>query len=105
MNVRLAPQEVRFRVMRDELQQLLAGRSLALRVALTGHHEFQASVVAARVGAWRLDSDPTGLWLTVPRGELESLADGAAAAAGLVHDFELPQGQVLQLTFEVDVRS
>lgn len=105
MNVRLAPHEVRFRVMRDELELLLSGRSLALRVALTGHHEFQASVIAARVGAWRLDSDPTGLWLTLPREELETLAGSVPAAAGLTHDFELPQGQMLQLTFEVDVRS
>jgi hypothetical protein len=105
MNVRLAPHEVRFRVTRDELEHLLSGRSLALRVALTGHHEFQASVIAQKVGAWRLDSDPTGLWLTLPKGELETLAGAVPTAAGLMHDFELPQGQALQLTFEVDVRS
>lgn len=105
MNVRLAPQEVRFRVTRDELEHLLSGRSLALRVALTGNHEFQASVIAQKVGAWRLDSDPTGLWLTLPKAELETLAGAVPTAEGLMHEFELPQGQALQLTFEVDVRS
>ncbi len=105
MNIRFAPREVRFRVTRDELNQLLAGRSLALHVALTGHHEFQATVAADRLGTWRFDSDPTGLWLTLPRKDLEPFADGAPTAAGLEYGLDLPDGQRLELSFEVDVRS
>ena len=105
MNVRFAPQEVRFRITRDELGQLCSGRALVMHVNLPGQHTFQASVAADRFGAWRLDSDPTGLWLAVPKGQLEVFTDGEPVAEGLQHQFELASGGALSLSFEVDVRS
>lgn len=104
MNVRFAQGEVRFRIDRLELGTLLGGRALAMRVDLPGQHAFTASVNPDRLGTWRLDSDPTGMWLSIPRKELAVFEDGVPTAEGLTHRFELANGGGLDLTFEVDVR-
>lgn len=105
MNVRFAPHEVRFRITRDELELLLSARGLVMTVALPGQHAFQASVAADKFDSWRLDSDPTGLWLAVPRIELDTFAKGVPTAEALSHRFELANGDFLELSFEVDVRA
>ncbi len=105
MNVRFAPQEVRFRVTRGEFDQLHAGRALVMAVTLPGQHAFQASVASDRFGAWRLDSDPTGLWLAVPKASLDSFADGVPTSEGIEHSFELANGGFVNVVFEVDARS
>lgn len=105
MNVRFAPQEVRFRVARGEFDQLHAGRALVMNVTLPGQHAFQASIAPDRFGAWRLDSDPTGLWLALPKASLDSFAEGVPSAEGIEHRFELANGGFVNVVFEVDVRS
>ena len=104
MNIRFAPGQVRFRIDRGELGTLLGGRALTMRVDLPGQHVFTASVNPDRLGSWRLDSDPTGMWLAIPRKELAAFEDGVPTAEGLTHRFELANGGELELTFEVDVR-
>lgn len=105
MNVRLAPQEVRFRITRDEFETLKTGRAQVLKVVLPGRHAFQASVCADTLGAWHLDSDPTGLWLTVPRSELALFESGVPTTEALTHRFELADGGYVELNLEVDVQS
>ena len=73
MNVRFSDRHIRFRVTRQELERLLAGRSLALDVPMPRAHQFRASVSVTPIGDWQLDSDPTGLWLSIPRSALEAL--------------------------------
>jgi hypothetical protein len=104
MNVRFAPHAVRFRITREELEQLLSGRAIVMTVALPGQHSFQASVTTDRFGTWRLDSDPTGLWLALPATQLKEFAESAPGAEGLTHSFALADGGALELSFEVDVR-
>lgn len=104
MNIRFAPGQVRFRIDRSELEILLGGRALAMRVDLPGQHAFTASVNPDRLGTWRLDSDPTGMWLAIPRKQLAVFEDGVPTAEGLTHRFELASGGELELAFEVDVR-
>lgn len=104
MNVRFAPQEVRFRINRQELEQLRVGRAVVMTVTLPGQHAFQASVGTDRFGNWRLDSDPTGLWLTLPRNSLDVFADGVPTAEGVEHRFDLANGGTVNLIFDVDVR-
>jgi len=104
MNVRFANRQIRFRVAQEELDRLLSGRSLALDVSMPRAHKFHASVSVTPLGNWQLDSDPTGLWLSVPRVEIEQLAQELPSKEGLEHDFEIGNGNSVVVAFEVDVR-
>lgn len=110
MKVRFAEQAMRCRVTRLELQRLLSGAAVALGVALPRKHCFSLSVrAAAAIGQWQLDSDPTGLWLAIPRDELQALAQALPSRAGIEHVFELPPDESagvarLLVSFEVDLK-
>jgi hypothetical protein len=103
MNVRFADHSIRFRVTQLELDRLLSGRSVVLEVAMLRSRVFRANVSSSALSKWQLDSDPTGLWLTLPRTELENLSQAVPRKEGVGHDFESGDGKV-QVSFEVDVR-
>jgi hypothetical protein len=104
MNIKFSPQALRCRVTRAELDRLLTGRAVTLEVELPRHHHFRASVQPSATGGWQLDTDPTGLWLTIPRGELEALAETLPRKEGLEHAFPVAGGREIEVSFEVDVR-
>lgn len=104
MNVRIAEDSLRWRVNQDELTSLLAGRALVLHVRLPRSRHVRYSVRASRVSGWQLESDPTGLWLTMPHEELEILAACVPTKAPIEHALEV-DGEKLVLSFDVDVRS
>lgn len=104
MNARLSEGAVRIRVTRSEFDILLSSRALTLEVALPRNHTFRINVRPAPVGHWTLDSDPTGLWITIPRAELETLSQALPSRGGLEHPFELTNGGSVLVSFEVDVR-
>ncbi|MBC7982435.1 MAG: hypothetical protein H7Y02_01125 [Candidatus Obscuribacterales bacterium] len=104
MNVRFADRQIRFRIAQEELDRLLTGRSLALDVSMPRAHRFRASVSVTPLGDWQLDSDPTGLWLSVPRSEVEELASSLPSKEGLEHDFNLDAATKVTVAFEVDLR-
>jgi len=104
MNVRFSDRHIRFRVSRSELENLLAGRSLALDVPMPRSHQFRASVSVTPIGDWQLDSDPTGMWLALPRTALEDLSRSLPNKEGLEHDFGT-DGSKVSVAFEVDLRS
>jgi hypothetical protein len=104
MNVRFSDRHVRFRVQRHELDLLLAGRSLGLDVPMPRSHQFRASVNLTPLGDWQLDSDPTGLWLSIPRSALEDLLQSQPAKEGVEHEFPTGNGSSLNVAFEVDLR-
>ena len=104
MNVRLAEGAVRIRVSRGELDVLLSSRALTLNVALPRNHVFRVNVRPAAIGGWALDSDPTGLWITIPRADLETLSQSLPSRDGLEHSFELVSGDHVVVSFEVDVK-
>lgn len=56
--------------------------------------------MSADRGGWQLDSDPTGIWLTVPRAELEQLGQTETFAERLAHEFPLPADQKVQVVLE-----
>ena len=104
MNVRFSEDAVRCRVTALELEELLRSGSLKLAVALPRNHQMQVTVRAAALGKWQLDSDPTGLWIGIPRGEIQQLSLGLPSREGITHVFELDAGRQVQVSFEVDVR-
>jgi hypothetical protein len=103
MNIRFSDRHIRFRVTRQELERLLAGRSLALDVPMPRSHQFRASISVTPIGDWQLDSDPTGMWLSLPRAALEELLQELPRKEGLEHQFET-NGSTLSVAFEVDLR-
>jgi hypothetical protein len=61
------------------------------------------------IGQWQLDSDPTGLWLTIPRDELASLVQSLPSKEGIEHAFDLANGETsgsgrIVVSFDVDVK-
>jgi hypothetical protein len=103
MNVRFSDRHIRFRVTRLELDRLLAGRALTLDVPLPRSHTFRANISMSALGGWQLDSDPTGMWLTLPRSEIESLLSALPSKEGLEHQFDT-NGTALTVAFEVDLK-
>ena len=104
MNIRFSAGAVRCRATRDELDSLLAGRAVALEVAMPRHHAFRLNVRPAMVGGWLLDSDPTGVWITIPRAALESLAQMLPSKEGVENRFDLENGGAVVVSFEVDLQ-
>jgi hypothetical protein len=104
MNVRFSHQSLRCRVKRAELATLLSGRSIALEVALPRDHVMRVNVRPSPLNQWQLDSDPTGIWLTIPSSELYELSESLPSREGLQRTFELTNGAALEVSFEVDVK-
>lgn len=104
MNIKFSDGAVRCRVTRAELDSLLSSRAIALEVALPRDHAFRVSIRPAAVGGWLLQSDPTGLWITIPRAELEALSQSLPSREGIEKDFELASGGSVKVSFQVDMR-
>jgi hypothetical protein len=103
MNIKFSQNAVRCRVQRTELDRLLSGRAVTLEVSLPRNHVFRASVWPGAMGGWQLESDPTGIWITIPKEELHAFAERLPSKEGLEHVFEAGDGFV-KVSFEVDVR-
>ena len=52
---------------------------------------------------WQLESDPTGIWVSIPRAQLEAFGKTLPSKEGIEHGFETAQGSVT-VSFEVDLR-
>lgn len=104
MNIRFSEGSVRCRVTPGELDALLSSRGIELAVALPRNHTLRVNVKPAAIGGWVLDSDPTGLWISIPRSELEALAQTLPSRDGIEHRFELASGGAVTVSFEVDVK-
>lgn len=105
VDMRFSGQALHCQIGRSELERLVSGRSVDLVVALPRHHAFRVSIrpsaMNAERGGWQLDSDPTGIWVTVPRAELEQLGQTTTFAERLVHDFPVTSEARAQLILEV----
>jgi hypothetical protein len=103
MNLRFAAHSIRIRVSADEFEALRAGKALGLDVPLPRGHVFRAKLSKTNTPEWQFDSDPTGLWFSIPHTELDTLAMGLPAREGVAHVFSTQQGE-LQISLEVDVK-
>jgi len=52
-------------------------------------------------GGWQLESDPTGIWLTIPRAELDQLGQTEMFAERLMREFPVSSDQQMQAILEV----
>jgi hypothetical protein len=103
MNVRFSEQAIRCRATAVELQQLLTGRAVALELCLPRDRKFRVNVRPAALGTWQLDSDPTGIWIAIPRAQLQALAETVPRKEGIEESFETAQGSV-KVVFEVGLK-
>lgn len=104
MNIKFSDEAVRCRVSRGELDRLLSGRAVALEVPLPRNHLFRANVWPGAMGGWQLESDPTGIWITIPKTELQALAESLPTRDGIEQDFDTATEGKVKVSFEVDVR-
>jgi hypothetical protein len=70
-------------------------------VPLPRGHMFRTKVNQSNAAEWSFDSDPTGLWLSVPRSELDALAQRLPSKQGVTHAFNTQRGE-LEVTLDVD---
>lgn len=103
MNIKLSADAVRCRVSRAELDRLLSGRAVALEVPLPRNHVFRASIWPGAMDAWQLESDPTGIWITIPKSALQALGESLPSKEGIEQEFDASDAKV-KVIFEVDVR-
>jgi hypothetical protein len=61
------------------------------------------NVRPAALETWQLESDPTGIWIAIPRSQLQALAETVPSKEGIERSFETAQG-ALTVTFEVDLK-
>lgn len=104
MNIRFADRAVRCRVTRAELDRLLSGRAVALEVPLPRNHVFRVNVRPTALDEWQLDSDPTGIWLSIPRAHIEQLAGSLPGKEGMTESFATADGGRVAVSFQVDLR-
>jgi hypothetical protein len=103
VDVRFCRQALYCHISRAELEVLASGRSVDLIVALPRHHTFRVSLRPSAMSGdrgWQLDSDPTGIWLTIPRPDLEQLGQTEAFAERLVHEFAVSPEERIQVILE-----
>jgi hypothetical protein len=104
VDVKFSGQVLYCQITRSELDRLLSGRALDLNVALPRNHSFRVSVrpsaMAADRGGWQLDSDPTGIWVTIPRAEIEMLGQTTTFAERLMRDFAVSTKESVQVILE-----
>ncbi len=103
MNVRFSDRAIRCRATAAELQQLLTGRAIGLELCLPRDRKFRVNVRPAALETWQLESDPTGIWVSIPRSRLEAFAQTLPSKEGIEHGFATAQGGVT-VRFEVDVK-
>ena len=103
MNVRFSDRAIRCRATSVELEQLLTGRAISLDLCLPRDRRFRVNVRPSALETWQLESDPTGIWVSIPRAQLEALAKTLPSKEGIEHGFETAQGSVT-VSFEVDLR-
>jgi hypothetical protein len=104
MNLRFATNSIRVRITAEELEQLRAGKPMGLEVPLPRGHVFRAKINLVSDAEWHFDSDPTGLWLSLPRSEIDTLANELPSKEGMSHTFSTHHGD-LEVSFEVDLKS
>jgi hypothetical protein len=104
MNVRFSDRAIRCRATAAELQRLLTGRAITLELCLPRDRRFLINVRPAALETWQLESDPTGIWISIPRSQLEALAQTLPSKDGIEHAFQTAQGSVA-VKFEVDLKS
>ena len=103
MNVRFSAAAIRCRATSAELDQLLTGRAISLDLNLPRDRRFRINLRPSALETWQLDSDPTGIWVSIPRAQLEAFAKTLPSKEGIEHGFETAQGSVT-VSFEVDLR-
>src|SRR5262245_45954475 len=103
MNVRFSDHAIRCRATAAELQQLQSGRARELEICLPRDRRFLVNVRPSALEKWQLESDPTGIWVSIPRSQLDALAQTLPSKEGIEHGFETAQGIVV-VSFEVDLK-
>ena len=102
MRVQLEGQTLRLRIDEAELAQLLAGAAVENRTRLPdGRAEIQQLHLATHLGWQRNDAT----WhIELPKIDVTALSARLPSREGLHFELPMPDGETLQVLFDVDVR-
>lgn len=103
MTVRFSQNEIRFRVMPSELDEIIAGRTLDL-----ASYPLQFQIASGKkrsVDKLSLRVDGLKLFLEISRDELELLRSRLPSRDGIEEVVQLESGLELNISFEVDVKA
>jgi hypothetical protein len=102
MRVQLEGQTLRLRIDEAELAQMLAGGIAENRTCLPdGRLEMQQVRLASQLG-WRRDD---ARWcIDLPDADVRALSARLPSREGLHFELPTPQGDTLQILFDIDVR-
>ena len=96
MIVEFATAQIRIRCTREEYDELVRGRSVELDASLPGRRKIAFNVASTLTGGWRLEADPTGVWLSLPRDDLRVTEPPVT----LAHEFAIDAGSSLRVRVE-----
>jgi len=104
MEARISGQTLLCQISRSELDRMISGRAIDLDLRLPRNHHFRISVrpspLDAERGGWRLDSDPTGIWLTIPNDQLQLFGQTKTFAERLIREFPISKTENMQVIVE-----
>lgn len=103
MTVRFSQNEIRFRVVPNELDELIAGRTLTLdSVPLRAEVRVRGVVDSKKLC---LKVEGAHLWVEISKTELELLKARLPSREGIDEVVGVESGRELSVSFEVDVKS
>ncbi len=104
MNLRISDGQLRFRITRDELSELLQGGALQLALPFLAGMQECRIVTGNLQHRLALREEKNVLTLTVDRAALEAFEKQLPSREGMEHTVMLAGGVPLILMLEVDVR-
>lgn len=102
MNLRISEKQLRFRITKDELQQLLGGQSLGMVLPHFRTHSYTVKITDGQ-DSLSLKEDGQSWTLLVDRHALQALAEKLPSREGLCEEIQVA-GQFFSLMLEIDVR-
>lgn len=103
MKLQIDGQQWRLRVAEDELQELLAGRCLAVRSVLPTGAVLCVELALAAAAAARFEHHGDAWRIALPAATIAAHAARLPCRDGVAFAFPVRAGVVLALSFEVDV--
>lgn len=103
MTVRFSRNEIRFRVVPSELDELIAGRTLTLdsvpvRAELRAKEVIDSKKLSLKV-------EGAHLWVEISKNELELLKARLPSREGIDESVRIEPGRELSVSFEVDIKA
>ena len=103
MTARFSQNEIRFRVVPNELDELIAGRTLTLDSVPVRAEVKARDLIDSQKFCFKVEG--AHLWVEISKNELELLKARLPSREGIDEVVRVESGRELSVSFEVDVKS